>query len=359
MKVAVFGFGTVNFHLDSLKIKELYGGEPPYGGAAAAAEFAAAGYETVLWDENLSAIPRELIEKVEDAGVKLTDDLYAAADADVAVLFTPFEKGKTAKVAEEILPHLGGDAVIASTYNVPPLILKAKLEKNILKSGRKDVGFSSLHPAALPGTPHHRQYLIATNELLREPIATEEQIERLKKLAEDKGKKAYPVAAELVSAFGDGSVAVSAAVFLGLLEFYKVSKEVLHIRKPQMEFQIAQSLTTVANIITKHGMEGLVKLLNLEAVRDSLKSMYFGGELQPITGTALHLLNNAGEFIPEGLRELPVEKDPAYLSIPTAAMVEYVLNMVGENMLKNITRDAMRKLHDDFERKNCPAEEEI
>jgi H2-forming N(5),N(10)-methenyltetrahydromethanopterin dehydrogenase-like protein len=358
MKIAVLGLGTVNFHLDKLKIEEIYGGEPPYGGAAASAEFAKAGYEVRLWDENLDKFPPEWSNRLENCGVRLVVDLKDAVEGcNVVVLFTPFEEGKTFKVAAEAVPFLARNAVFATTYGIPPLILKASLEKVFLKEGRRDLGVSSLHPAALPGTPQHRQYFIATNELLREPIATEEQIQRLKKLAEDSGKKAYLIPAELVGAIADGSVTVALSVFTGLLEFYKVSRKVLHIRKPQMEFQIVQSLTTIANVITKHGMEGLIKLFNLEAIKDSLKSMYFGGDLQPMTKATLEYLNKIEEILPEGLKNSEIEKDAAYLSIPTSAMVEYVLNMVGDNMLKNLIRDAQLKFYGAFEGRGCLAEE--
>jgi H2-forming N(5),N(10)-methenyltetrahydromethanopterin dehydrogenase-like protein len=353
MKVVVWGFGDQRFFTEILNVPSLFGGNPPFGGAAAAAEFAKAGYETVLIDEHISDIPPEYLDSVKASGVVATDDLSAAEGATVAVLFTPFERGETFEAAKKLIPYLDGEAVFATTGNIPPLTFKAFIERDLLREGKRNIGISTLHPAAIPGTPQHKQYLIATNELLREPIATDEQIGRLKKLAEDTGKKAYLLPAELIGAIGDGSVGITASVLLGVLEFDKVAKDILHIRKQQMEFQTVQSLTTVANIVAKYGIEGLVKLLNLDAVRDSLKSMFFSSQEQPVTANAMRFLQEFDQEVKQMVGESAEEKmEPAYLSVPTSAMLDYIFNILGENMLKNLLRDAERKFYDEIEERN-------
>ncbi len=344
MKVTVFGFGSLNYYLNKLNVPERLGGEPPYGGSAMALEFAKTGkYDVWLADPHLDKVPPEVLKKLEDAGVKMTtDDVEAAKDASVAVMFTPFRAGITFKIAETIIPHLGEGAVIATTCTMSCLVLKAQMERTLLKAGRKDIGFSTLHPAAIPGTPQHQHYLIGTNELLREPIATDEQIERLKNLAEESGKKAYLIPAELVSPIGDMGIVVTSIALVAALEYYIVSRKVLHTRKPQTEFQIAQSLTAIANVVAKYGMEGLVKLFNLDAVKDSLKSMLLDEELQPMTLQASYLLNKLPQLCPEIFeRAQRAEiKDKVYLSIPSVSMESHVIDLLGDKLLKSLVRDA-------------------
>jgi H2-forming N(5),N(10)-methenyltetrahydromethanopterin dehydrogenase-like protein len=344
MKVAVFGFGSLNYYLNKLNVPERLGGDPPYGGSAMALEFAKTGkYEVWLADPHFDKVPPEVLKKLEDAGVRMTtDDTEAATDAQVAVMFTPFRAGITFKITENIIPHLGEGAVIGTTCTMSCLVLKAQMERPLLKAGRRDIGFSTMHPAAIPGTPQHQHYLIATNELLREPIATEEQIQRLKLLAEDSGKKAYLIPAELVSPIGDMGIVVTSIALVAAIEYYIVSRKVLHTRKPQTEFQIAQSLTAIANVVSKYGLEGLVKLFNLDAVKDSLKSMLLDEDLQPMTLQASYLLQKLPQLCPEIFEraEKAEIKDKIYLSIPSVAMEDHVIDLLGDRLLKNLVRDA-------------------
>ena len=48
MKVSVYGAGNQNLYINKLKIPELFGGEPPYGGSRMAMEFAEAGHDVML-----------------------------------------------------------------------------------------------------------------------------------------------------------------------------------------------------------------------------------------------------------------------------------------------------------------------
>ncbi|NPB01446.1 MAG: H(2)-dependent methylenetetrahydromethanopterin dehydrogenase-related protein, partial [Methanopyri archaeon] len=49
MKVTVFGFGNQKLY-ERINVAENYGGEPPFGGAGMALDFARAGHEVVLSD---------------------------------------------------------------------------------------------------------------------------------------------------------------------------------------------------------------------------------------------------------------------------------------------------------------------
>ncbi|WP_163329134.1 H(2)-dependent methylenetetrahydromethanopterin dehydrogenase-related protein [Desulfurobacterium thermolithotrophum] len=349
MRVTVYGFGSLNYYLNKLNVPEKLGGEPPYGGSAMAVEFAKAGHDVTLSDPNIDKIPDEIRKKVEEAGVKLTtDDVEAAKETEVAILFTPFRGGVTFRIAETILPYLAENAVICTTCTMSILVLNSYLQNAIFLEGREDIGFSTMHPAAIPGTPQHKHYLIATNELLRKPIVTEEQIEKLKKLATDTGKKAYLLPAELVSPVGDMGIVTTAIAFAGAIEYYKVARDILKTKRSMTEFQIAQSLQVISSLVAKYGLEGLIKLLNVDAMKDSLQSMILDKNEQSLTVTASKLLEKMEEAIPELIKEAEnfSPSEPIYTSAPSPMLVEHMEDLVGDDVLKGILRESWKKFYE-------------
>ncbi len=355
MRVAVFGFGSLNYYLNKLKVPEKLGGEPPYGGSAMALEFAKAGYDVTLADPHLDKVPKEILKKMQDSGVKLTDnDEEAAQDAEVAILFTPFRSGITFKVAERILAFLAKDAVICTTCTMSVLVLQSYMQNMIFVEGREDIGFSTMHPAAIPGTPQHTHYLIATNELLREPIVKEEQIRKLKKLAQDAGKKAYLLPAELVSPVGDMGIVATVIALMGSLEYYRVARDILKTKRSMTEFQIAQSLQVIASLTAKYGLGGLLKLLNREALLDSLKSMILDKNSQPMTITARDLLAKLDQIAPELVEEAKKFEphEAVYVSAPSPMLVDYMQDLVGDDVLRGILRESWKKFYEGIEERN-------
>ncbi|WP_297445629.1 H(2)-dependent methylenetetrahydromethanopterin dehydrogenase-related protein [Desulfurobacterium sp.] len=349
MKVTVYGFGSLNYYLYKLNVPERLGGSPPYGGSAMALEFAQAGHNVTLADPHLDRVPVDIKSKLETAGVKLTtDDVEAAKDAEIAILFTPFRGGVTFKIAENILPYLAEDAVICTTCTMSILVLNSYLQNAIFMEGREDIGFSTMHPAAIPGTPQHQHYLIATNELLRKPIVTDEQIDKLKNLAIDAGKKVYLLPAELVSAVGDMGIVTTAIAFTGAIEYYRVARDVLKTKRSMTEFQIAQSLQVVSSLVAKYGLGGLIKLLNVDAMKDSLKSMILDRDVQPMTVTASELLEKIGEIVPELVKEAEsfAPSEAVYMSAPSPMLVEYMEDLVGDDVLKGILRESWKKFYE-------------
>ncbi len=348
MKVTVFGFGSLNYYLNKLNVQERLGGEPPYGGSAMALEFAKAGYDVTLADPYIEKVPPEVLKKLTDAGVKLTtNDTEAAEGTEVAILFTPFRSGITFRIAETILPHLGENAVLCTTCTMSVLVLHSYLQGAVLSEGREDVGFSTMHPAAIPGTPQHQHYLIATNELLQKPIVTDDQVEKLKELAEKSGKKAYLLPAELVSPVGDMGIVTTAIAFAGAIEYYRVARDILKTKRSMTEFQVAQALQVVSSIVAKYGFGGLIKLLNVNAMKDSLKSMILDRDGQPLTVKASELLERINDVVPELVEE--AEKfepsEPVYTSAPSPMLVEYMEELVGDDMLKGILRETWKKFY--------------
>ncbi|WP_456397437.1 H(2)-dependent methylenetetrahydromethanopterin dehydrogenase-related protein [Desulfurobacterium sp.] len=349
MKITVYGFGSLNYYLNKLNVPERLGGEPPYGGSAMALEFAKAGHDVTLADPYLDKVPEDIKSKLETAGVKLTsDDMEAAKGAEVAILFTPFRGGITFKIAENILPYLREDAVICTTCTMSILVLNSYLQNAIFMEGREDVGFSTMHPASIPGTPQHQHYLIATNELLKKPIVTDEQIDKLKNLAIDAGKKVYLLPAELVSAVGDMGIVTTAIAFTGAIEYYRIARDVLKTKRSMTEFQIAQSLQVVSSLIAKYGLGGLIKLLNVDAMKDSLKSMILDREKQPMTIKASELLEKVGEIVPELVEEAGKfePSEAVYMSAPSPMLVEYMEDLVGDEVLKGILRESWKKFYE-------------
>ncbi|SNR61808.1 H(2)-dependent methylenetetrahydromethanopterin dehydrogenase-related protein [Desulfurobacterium atlanticum] len=349
MKVAVFGFGNQSYYRDVINMESLLGGEPPFGGARMAMEFAQAGYEVVLSDPHISTIDASLIEKVKAAGVELTtDDAVAAKDAEVAILFTPFRSGISMKIAERIIPHLGKGAVICTTCTMPVLVFEVAVKKTLFMEDREDIGFSTMHPAAVPGTPKHKHYFIATNELLEDHIVEPEQIEKLKKLAQDTGKTPYLIPAELVSAMGDMGVVATSAAFASALEYYAVSRKYLKTTKEMTEFQLAQAFQVMASIIAKYGLEGLVKFINSEALKVSLSSMLYDEKIQKVAFSSMEALENIraiSEDLPEKTK-IFTKYEPTFLSAPSPMLISYIEELAGEDVAKGIIREALRKLYE-------------
>lgn len=190
MKVSVYGAGNQNLYINKLNLPEKFGGEPPYGGSRMAIEFAEAGHDVVLAEPNKNIMSDDLWKKVEDAGVKVvSDDVEAAKHGEIHVLFTPFGKA-TFRIAKTIIEHVPENAVICNTCTVSPVVLYYSLEP-ILRTKRKDVGISSMHPAAVPGTPQHGHYVIGGKTTDGKELATEEQIKKAVELAKSAGKEAY------------------------------------------------------------------------------------------------------------------------------------------------------------------------
>ncbi len=347
MKIAIFGFGNQTYYRDVLKIQEILGGEPPFGGSRMAMEFAQAGYDVTLADPHMDTIDSSFISKLEIADVKLTkDDIKAAKEAEVAVLFTPFRSGITKQIAETIIPYLAKDAVITTACTMPILVLEIAVRNTLFMEDREDIGFSTMHPAAIPGTPQHKQYFIATNELLEEQIVKEEQVDRLKKIAEDTGKKAYPIPAELVSAIGDMGVVATAAAFASVLEYYSVSKNVLKTTKEMTEFQLVQSFQVMASIIAKYGIEGLINFINPDALKTSLNSMLYDNGLQKTAFASMETLNNIDNLISNFREEIVKKPRSTFLSAPSPMLLSYIKDLAGEDVARGIIREALRKLYE-------------
>jgi H2-forming N5,N10-methylenetetrahydromethanopterin dehydrogenase-like enzyme len=197
------------------------------------------------------------------------------------------------------------------------------------------------------------KYFLATNELLQKPIVSDEQIERLRKLATDAGKKAYLLPAELVSPVGDMGIVVTAIGFAGAIEYYRIARDVLRTRKSMTEFQTAQAFQVMASLISKYGYEGLIKLLNVEAMKDSLKSMILDRDKQPMTLTAADILNNLGKIVPELMEKAEAFKpaENVYLSVPEPELVNYIEELVGDETLKGILRQGWIKFYEGTEKR--------
>ncbi|WP_457568230.1 H(2)-dependent methylenetetrahydromethanopterin dehydrogenase-related protein [Desulfurobacterium sp.] len=348
MKVAVFGLGNQTYYRQVLKVPERLGGKPPFGGSRMALEFAVAGHEVWLSDPHMESFDSSIREELTEAGVNLTaDDAEAAKDADVAVLFTPFRSGITVKIVETIIPFLGRNAVIATTCTMPVLVLETSVKNVLFMEDREDIGFSTLHPAAIPGTPQHTHYFIATNELLEEEIVKQEQIDKLKKLAEDTGKKACLIPAELISPIGDMGVVATAAAVVSALEYYAVSKSILKTTKEMTEFQLAQAFQVVSSIIAKYGMEGLARFLSVDALKMSLKSMLYDEKIQKVSFAAMDVLENFGdiEAIVGDLNGKDSSFESTFLSAPSPMLISYMEELAGEDVARGIVREALKKLY--------------
>ncbi|BAP62067.1 H(2)-dependent methylenetetrahydromethanopterin dehydrogenase-related protein [Methanococcus maripaludis] len=273
MKVTVYGAGNQNLYVNQLNLPGTYGGVPPYGGSRMAIEFAKAGHDVILAEVNKSNLTDEQWKIVEEAGVKvLTDDAEAAKEAEIAIFFTPFGK-KTVEIAKTILPHLPQNAIIANTCTVSPVILYTMLEVE-LRTKRKDIGITSMHPAAVPGTPQHGHYVISSKATNGTEYASDEQIEKCVKLTESIEKTPYLVPADVSATVSDMGSLLTAVTLAGVLDYYSVGTKVIKAPKKMVEQQILMTLQTMASLVESSGVDGLVKALNPELLSKAASSMY-------------------------------------------------------------------------------------
>ncbi|ADP77149.1 H2-forming methylenetetrahydromethanopterin dehydrogenase [Methanothermus fervidus DSM 2088] len=275
MKIAIYGAGNQNLYTKILKLQERFGGEPPFGGSRMAIEFSEAGHDVVLAEKNREVMEEEHWKKVEDAGVEITDkDEEAAKDAEVAILFTPFGK-RTYEIVKKIIKHLPEGSVIANTCTASPLVIYYTFEREFRE--RKDLGISSLHPAAVPGTPQHGHYVISGKTTFGLEIASEDQVGKCVELAKSCGKEVFLVPADVSSAVGDMGVLVTAVTLAGILEFYHAAAKITSSPQKMVENQIVLTLETIAALVSTKGIDGTLKLLKPNIIINCAKSMNYPG----------------------------------------------------------------------------------
>ncbi|AEH06597.1 H(2)-dependent methylenetetrahydromethanopterin dehydrogenase-related protein [Methanothermococcus okinawensis] len=250
MKISVYGAGNQNLYVNKLNLPKNYGGEPPYGGSRMAMEFAEAGHDVILAEPNKNILTEEMWKKVEESGVKVvSDDIEAAKHGEICIFFTPFGK-RTIEIAKNILPHLPENGIIANTCTISPVVLYTALEVQ-LRTKRKDVGISSMHPAAVPGTPQHSHYVISGASTDGTHYATEEQIKKCVELAESANKKAYVVPADVSSTVAGIDPCFGAIMVAGVIDACKLNKR---FKLPEGVFNEAllDSVRAIKNVIKEY-----------------------------------------------------------------------------------------------------------
>ena len=338
MKVSVYGAGNQDLYINRLKLPELFGGEPPYGGSRMAMEFAEAGHDVVLVEPDRNKLTEDMWKKVEESGVKITkDDIEAAKHGELHILFTPFGK-YTVNIAKKIIPHLPEDAVILTTCTFSSLVLSSYLKYELRK--RKDIGISSMHPAAVPGTPQHDHYVIGGTSLDGKNYLTEEQLKKCIQLVESVNKKAYVVPIDVVSVVSDMGALVTAIALAGVLEYYTVGRRVINAPRKMIEQQIVMTLQTLASITETSGIYGLLKALNVELLIKSASSMHLLEEQKGLE-VALDILKNLDEKILE--RSKNAEVNPTTL-VASQALVKELKTLMGERTVEGIIERCRRKL---------------
>ena len=341
MKVSVYGAGNQKLYLEQLKVPEKFGGEPPYGGAGMAIQFAKAGHDVVLAEPNRNMMSEDLWKKVEDAGVKVvTDDVEAAKHGEIHILFTPFGK-YTVKIAKNILPHVPQNAVICNTCTISPVVLHKMLEQD-LRAKRKDVGISSFHPAGVPGTEKQKVYVIAGYSFDGTSYATDEQINKLVELAKSINKIPKVVPMGLVSPISDMVVCAVISMIASILEYQYVGKNYLNVPDKMIDDQVLLALTSLAALVHAEGVKGLFTVINPETLMTSSESMLVYDN-QIMLKNALEMFKDAYEkgWIGEYAKG---EVKPVNMALPLATfqMYEEVKRILGEAPAKGIVSRSIR-----------------
>jgi H2-forming N(5),N(10)-methenyltetrahydromethanopterin dehydrogenase-like protein len=339
MKISVYGAGNQNLYINQLNLPEKFGGEPPYGGSKMAIEFAKAGHDVILAEPNRNIMSDDLWKKVEEAGVKVvSDDVEAAKHGEIHVLFTPFGKA-TFRIAKTIIEHVPENAVICNTCTVSPVVLYYSLEP-ILRTKRKDVGISSMHPAAVPGTPQHGHYVIGGKTTDGKELANEEQIKKVVELAKSAGKEAYVVPADVSSVVADMGSLVTAVALSGVLDYYTVGRKIIKAPKKMIEQQVIMTLQTMASLVETSGVEGLVKALNPELLIRSASSMKLLDKQKDLDD-ALEILKNLDETLKKEAENAEIK--PTTL-VAAQSLVKEIKTLIGGAAAEGAIKRSARKL---------------
>ncbi|MBW9223309.1 H(2)-dependent methylenetetrahydromethanopterin dehydrogenase-related protein [Methanothermococcus sp. SCGC AD-155-E23] len=338
MKVSVYGAGNQDTYINKFKVPELFGGEPPYGGSRMAMEFAEAGHDVVLAEPDRNMLTEEMWKKVEEAGVKITqDDLEAARHGEIHILYTPTIK--TLEVAKKIVRHLPKDAVLLTTCTICPVVPYHHLKYELRE--RKDIGISSFHPVAFPGTPQHDRYIIGGKSLDGKDYLTEEQLKKCIELAESVNKKAYVVPIGIICPLGNmESAAVMAIALAGILESYKVGRKMIGFPEETVEREIIMALQVMAAIIRTSGIHGFLKAVNMELLVKNASLLKLTDD-QELLETALEKLQNIDPEIWEKAQKAKINLTTL---VDSQELVKELKNMVGGKAAEGMIERSMKKL---------------
>ncbi len=341
MKVTVYGAGNQDLYMNKLNLMENYGGKPPYGGSRMAMEFAEAGHEVLLAEPNKSTLKEEQWDRVKDTGVSIvSEDIEAAKNAEIAIFFTPFGK-KTFEIAKTILEHLPENAVVANTCTVSPMVLYYVLESKI-KKNRPDIGISSMHPAAVPGTPQHGHYIIGGTPSNGKDIATLEQIKKCEELAKSTGKEVYTLPADVSPTVADMGSLVTAVTLAGVLDYYNVGINVINAPKEMVEKQIVMTLQTMASLVESSGVDGMLSVINPDLLVKTASSMHVFKEQKELDA-AIEILSNLDPKLWGDISKASLK--PTNL-VAAQALSNEIENLMGEKAAVGTMRRCMRKLFD-------------
>ncbi|HIP17623.1 MAG TPA: H(2)-dependent methylenetetrahydromethanopterin dehydrogenase-related protein [Methanothermococcus okinawensis] len=338
MKISVYGAGNQNLYINKLNLPELYGGEPPYGGSRMAMEFAEAGHDVILSEPDGNKLTDEMWKKVEESGVKVTNnDMEAAKHGELHILFTPFGC-HTVNIAKKIINYLPKNGVILTTCTASPSAIYSCLKYELRE--RKDVGISSMHPAAVPGTPQHDHYVIGDTPLDGKDYLTEEQLRKCVQLVESVNKKAYVVPIDVVPTVSDMGALVTAIALAGVLEYYIVGRRIINAPKKMIEQQIVMTLQTMSSIVETSGVYGLLKALNVELVTKSASSMHLLNEQKGLE-LALDILKNLDEKIIEKSKNAKI--NPTTL-VASQTLVNEFKALIGDKAAEGAIERSMKTL---------------
>ncbi len=269
MKVAVLGFGNQELY-EKIGVEERCGGEPPFGGAGMALDFARAGHEVVISDPFLDEQDPEYVSKLEEAGVQLTtDDTEAVQNADVIILFTPF--GKTPEIVHNIAKHIPEGAVVCTTCTCNPMAVFLELTDMKIQVP-EEIGVTAFHPAGIPGTETQKIYLSTRYTDMGNRIVTDEQFERLVELAESAGKELVELPSAIhVSIVGDVVIVLTRRILAALAEFLETGT--WFAPEEMLDVQAQLTLYTLASLVEKLGIRDALRTFDAGAVEVSFENM--------------------------------------------------------------------------------------
>ena len=338
LKITVFGAGNQDLYVNKLNLPEKFGGEPPYGGSRMAMEFAEAGHDVILAEPNKNILTDEMWKKVEKSGVKVvSDDVEGAKHGEICIFFTPF--GQTLNIIKNIIDHFPENAVLCNTCTISPVILYLGLEKD-LRSKRKDIGVSSMHPAAVPGTPQHKHYVIGGPTTDGKSFATEEQINKCVELSKSVNKTPYVIPSDVLSTVSDMVSLLTAVALAGVLDYYSVGKKVIKAPEKMINQQIVMALQTMASIVETSGVQGLLKALNPELLTASASSMHLMDK-QVELDSSFNILKNIDPELLDRSKNCVI--NPTTL-VATQSLIKEIKSLVGDAAAQGMIKRSTKRL---------------
>ncbi|MBW9221931.1 H(2)-dependent methylenetetrahydromethanopterin dehydrogenase-related protein [Methanothermococcus sp. SCGC AD-155-C09] len=325
MKISIYGAGNQKFYMDTLKLHEKQGGEPPFNGGAMAIEFAKAGHDVILSESDRSIMSEDLWKKIEESGVNVVnEDTVAAEHSGMHILTRPFSENTIKSIKEILLENIPKDSTIAITDSTPIIMLYSNIERE-LRLKRKDVGLISMCPNAIPGSELYSRYIMGYKSLDGDEYATEDQFNKFVDLIKSIGREISIEPVDVIPLMAGLPAHLSAVTLSGVLNYYKMKSIVTGNSEKISEREVLYILQGLASILETSGISGLLKALDVDIFIEDAKASVLLEEQKDLESAIYVLSNLNGEFT----KEIGESEIKPVSIVASQALVEEIRRTIG------------------------------